>query len=222
MIVALCSRHFSTKREIRHFHLGVVQRRQRSVQKCVFHAQSCCFANLKLLLFCRSRWFRRRRCLSSVTCNSPSMDCPPERNCSLQRGGCLWSFDRSSWEIERPRSSLGSAFPSFSLELSIVASGLAHRSRGKCLVPGPLWQQGHAHCTGLKYNIAIVYYLVGRNSFRKWCLWRQNLSPSGRELGLLMVSYSSWKRFSHLRNRSFGHKVVSIQTQAVKLHKNID
>ena len=160
--------------------------------------------------------------LSSVMCNSPSMDCPPERNCSLQRGGRLWSFDRSSWEIERPRSSLGSAFPSFSLELSIVASGLAHRSRGKCLVPGPLWQPWHAHSTDLKYNTAIVYYLVGRNSFRKWCRWRQNLSPSGRELGLLMVSYTSWKRFSHFRNRSFGYKVVSIRTQAVKLHKNFD
>ena len=74
----------------------------------------------------------------------------------------------------------------------------------------------------LKYNIAIVYYLVDRNSFRKWCRWRQNLSPSGRELGLLMVSYSSWKSSNHLRNRSFGYKVVLIRTQAVKLHKNFD
>ena len=29
------------------------------------HVQSCCFANLNLLLFCRSRWRRRRRYLSS-------------------------------------------------------------------------------------------------------------------------------------------------------------
>ena len=35
---------FSTKREIRHFHVAVLQRRLRSVQK------SCCFANLKLLV----------------------------------------------------------------------------------------------------------------------------------------------------------------------------
>ena len=53
----------STKREIRHFHVVVVQRRQRNVQKSVMHVQSCCFANLNLLLFCRSRWRRRRRCL---------------------------------------------------------------------------------------------------------------------------------------------------------------
>ena len=66
----------------------------------------------------------------------------------------------------------------------------------------------------LKYNIAIVYYLVDRNSFRKWCRWRQNLSPSGRELGLLMVSYSRWKSSNHLRIRSFGYKVVSVQTQS--------
>ena len=74
----------------------------------------------------------------------------------------------------------------------------------------------------LKYNIAIVYYLVDRNSFRKWCRWRLNLSPSGRELGLLMVSYSSRKSSNHLRNRSFGYKVVLIRTQALKLHKNFD
>ena len=66
----------------------------------------------------------------------------------------------------------------------------------------------------LKYNIAIVYYLVDRNSFRKWCRWRQNLSPSGRELGLLMVSYSRWKSSNHLRIRSFGYKVISVQTQS--------
>ena len=47
-----------TKREFRHFHVVVVQRlwRQRNVQKkSVMHGQSCCFANLNLLLFCRSR-----------------------------------------------------------------------------------------------------------------------------------------------------------------------
>ena len=30
------------------------------------HVQSCCFADLNLLLFCRSRLRRRRRCLSSL------------------------------------------------------------------------------------------------------------------------------------------------------------
>ena len=33
----------STKREIRQFHVVVVQRRQRNVQKSVMHVQSCCF-----------------------------------------------------------------------------------------------------------------------------------------------------------------------------------
>ena len=49
----------STKREIRHFHVVVVQRRLRNVQKSVMHVQSCCFANLNLLLFCRPRCLRR-------------------------------------------------------------------------------------------------------------------------------------------------------------------
>ena len=41
----------STKREIRHFHVVAVQRRQRNVQKSVMHVQSCCSANLNPLLF---------------------------------------------------------------------------------------------------------------------------------------------------------------------------
>ena len=41
----------STKREIRQFHVVVMQRRQRNVQKSVMHVQSCCFANLNLLRY---------------------------------------------------------------------------------------------------------------------------------------------------------------------------
>ena len=43
---------FSTKLEIRNFHVVVVQRRQRNLRKSVMHVQSC-FANIILLLFCR-------------------------------------------------------------------------------------------------------------------------------------------------------------------------
>ena len=39
----------STKRKIRQFHVAVVLRRQRNVQKNVMHVQSCCFASLNLL-----------------------------------------------------------------------------------------------------------------------------------------------------------------------------
>ena len=41
-------------REIRKFHVAVVQQRLRNVQKSVMHVQSCSFANLNLLLFCCS------------------------------------------------------------------------------------------------------------------------------------------------------------------------
>ena len=51
----------STKREIRRFHVVVVQRRQRNVQKSLMHVQSCYFANLNLLVYCCSRCCR---CLS--------------------------------------------------------------------------------------------------------------------------------------------------------------
>ena len=46
------------------FRVVVVQRRQRNVQKSVMHVQSCCFANLNLLLFCRSLCRRRHRLYS--------------------------------------------------------------------------------------------------------------------------------------------------------------
>ena len=36
----------ATKREISHFHVLVVQWRQRNAQKCVMHVEGCCFANL--------------------------------------------------------------------------------------------------------------------------------------------------------------------------------
>ena len=59
----------SIKREIRHFHVVVMQWRQRNVQKSVMHVQSCCLASRSLLLFCRSRWRRRRRCLRCMQLN---------------------------------------------------------------------------------------------------------------------------------------------------------
>ena len=50
---------FKPVREIRRFHVAVVQRKLRNVLKSVMHVQSCCF-------FSRSRCRRRRRCLSSL------------------------------------------------------------------------------------------------------------------------------------------------------------
>ena len=48
------------------FHVVVEQRRQKNVQKSVMHVQSWFFACLNLLLFCRSRCRRRRRCVNSL------------------------------------------------------------------------------------------------------------------------------------------------------------
>ena len=49
-----------------YFHFAVAQRRQRNVRKSAMHVQSCFFANQNLLVHCRSRCRRRRRCLSSI------------------------------------------------------------------------------------------------------------------------------------------------------------
>ena len=54
----------SEKRGIRQFHVVVVHWRQRNVQKSMMQVQSCCLAHLNQLLFCRSRWRRRRRYFS--------------------------------------------------------------------------------------------------------------------------------------------------------------
>ena len=48
----------------RKFYVVVVQQRLGDKQVSVMHVQSC-FAYLNLLLFYRSRYRRRRRCLSS-------------------------------------------------------------------------------------------------------------------------------------------------------------
>ena len=58
---------FKGKENLSHvgkFHVLVVQRRQRNAGTKKF--KSCCFANLILILFSRSRCRRRRRCLSCV------------------------------------------------------------------------------------------------------------------------------------------------------------
>ena len=57
----------SKKGEITHFHVVVVRWRQRNIQKSLMHVKCCCFANLDLLLLCRSRSRRRRRCLSFLS-----------------------------------------------------------------------------------------------------------------------------------------------------------
>ena len=71
-IVVLCLRSPYTKREIRKFHVAVVQRRQRKVRTRVLHVQSC-FAYLNLIFFCCSRCRCRRRCLSSLYSLTPEM-----------------------------------------------------------------------------------------------------------------------------------------------------
>ena len=57
--------------EIRKFHVAIVQRLLRNVQKSVMHVQSCCFASINLLVFCRSRCCRRRPCSSLLVLARP-------------------------------------------------------------------------------------------------------------------------------------------------------
>ena len=56
----------STKAEIRHFHVVIVQRGQRNIQNNCDTRAKLLFCLINLLLFCRFRCRRRRRCLSSL------------------------------------------------------------------------------------------------------------------------------------------------------------
>ena len=71
-VVVLCLPTSSTKREISHFLVVVVQWPQRNVQKSVAARAKLLICQSNLLLLCRSRWRRRRRCLSSLM-----FDCYP-------------------------------------------------------------------------------------------------------------------------------------------------
>ena len=52
--------------EIKKFHVAVIQRWLKNVQKSMMNLQSSCFADIKVLLFCCSRCHRRCCCLSSL------------------------------------------------------------------------------------------------------------------------------------------------------------
>ena len=54
------------KREIRHFHVEVVQKQERNVQKNVMHVQSCCLLIKPFVFFSRSRCRPRRWILKSL------------------------------------------------------------------------------------------------------------------------------------------------------------
>ena len=76
----------SIKREIKQFHVVVVQRRQRNGQKSVMHVQSCCFAYLNYFFFFffgHSRCRYHRRCTSSLLLLLPTS--PPSEDARLTR-----------------------------------------------------------------------------------------------------------------------------------------
>ena len=73
----------SIKREIKQFHVVVVQRRQRNGQKSVMHVQSCFFFISTIAFFRRSRRRYRRRCTSSLLLLLPTS--PPSEDARQTR-----------------------------------------------------------------------------------------------------------------------------------------
>ena len=84
----------STKQEIGHFHVVVLQWRQRNVQISLMHVQSCCFANLNLSLFCRSRCRRSRRWLKlpNLTVHEPDITLRETLSAVLDSTNCITGF----------------------------------------------------------------------------------------------------------------------------------
>ena len=93
----------SIKRKIRHVYVVVVLWRQRNAQESVMHVQSCCLANLNLLLFCHSCWRRRCRCLSFlIIIMKPTFEVLSERiklfGCTVK---CVDGYCWSEWTSTR-------------------------------------------------------------------------------------------------------------------------
>ena len=101
----------SVRREIRQFQVVVVQRRQGNVQKSVMQVQSCCFANLNLLLFCR---FHCRVAVVVVQFRPPPPLCHARKG--VKEGPSLYSSLPALRDVERRD---GPGLPSSFLKLPI-------------------------------------------------------------------------------------------------------
>ena len=86
----------SIKREIKHFHVEVVQKRERNVQKSVMHVRSCCFAYSTYCFFDVLVVVRVIGSLKKV---------PIE--CSHSRGQHLCKFKKRRKEFKSHRTGLG-------------------------------------------------------------------------------------------------------------------
>ena len=75
----------SIKREIRHFHVVVVQKRERKVLKRVMHVRGCCFAYM--LFFRRSRCRPRRWNLTSLIASFETLLCCYRESNKERQGG---------------------------------------------------------------------------------------------------------------------------------------
>ena len=85
----------SIKREIRKLKFHIVASRVVTAKKCTkMYVQSFCFADLNLLLFCRSRC--RRRCLSSLI-NRVKRSLNPGLNYLLLITGGGGEVGKNSW-----------------------------------------------------------------------------------------------------------------------------
>ena len=71
-----CSFTSSIKREIGLFHVVVVQRHQRNVQKSMLHVKSCCFAYSTYFFFWRYRCRRRWGILKSLIADLNTPETP--------------------------------------------------------------------------------------------------------------------------------------------------
>ena len=105
-------------RQIRKFHVAVVQRRLRNIQKSVMHVQSCYFANVNLLLFYRSRWSPRRRCSSFLLLWSKNFATMVTWRYTSPLSWTLYTvkYSKGVWRASQPFHSItvkpGQAFPS--------------------------------------------------------------------------------------------------------------
>ena len=85
---------------------------KKNIQKSMMHVQSCCFANLNLLLFCLSHWHRHRCCL---TPSLPEYNSPSDQQPLFEDSACSSSIFSSSKDSSERLSSFQSLSPLKSL-----------------------------------------------------------------------------------------------------------
>ena len=150
----------SIKGEIKKFQVAVVQRRQGKAQKNVIRVQSCCFADLNLLLFCRSHSRRRRLCLLKLPTSSHE---PSLGAFTLFSISVMYSRSQSFWFLSIGVSlRVASRQEALGVDCKQLWAVDTHRRLVSSVGRAPVWSNKDAKPWVTSHNTFTYLILVGR------------------------------------------------------------